>query len=71
MSKERFKIQPHTHCRVCSRSIPLNKIYCSKECEEKEMNQQKKSKRSSRIFTVMFIIIIVIMMVFTFSGGLF
>ena len=45
-------IPPHTHCKVCGRPIPLGKVYCSKECMEKDMKQQKRAKRMMQIYII-------------------
>ncbi|MCX8191828.1 MAG: DUF2116 family Zn-ribbon domain-containing protein [Nitrososphaerales archaeon] len=48
-------IPPHTHCRVCGRSIPLQKDYCSNECRLKEMKHIQRAKRMQRITTLLFL----------------
>ncbi|MCP8310224.1 MAG: DUF2116 family Zn-ribbon domain-containing protein [Candidatus Methylarchaceae archaeon HK01B] len=60
-TKGKSRIPPHTHCRVCGRSIPLNKEHCSNECREKELDIQKRNKRMNRIFMVSLVIVIVLM----------
>jgi predicted nucleic acid-binding Zn ribbon protein len=53
------KIQPHTHCRVCGKSIPLNREVCSTQCAEQQQTTQKRAKRMNQIFMIFMIIIIV------------
>ncbi|MGQ9718770.1 MAG: DUF2116 family Zn-ribbon domain-containing protein [Nitrososphaerales archaeon] len=67
-SKEKSFIPPHTHCRVCGKSIPLGKELCSNECREKESKAQRKSKRTGRLYLVFLVILIVAMLIFTFAG---
>ncbi|MEM1524505.1 MAG: DUF2116 family Zn-ribbon domain-containing protein [Nitrososphaerales archaeon] len=56
-------IPPHTHCRVCGRSIPLQKEYCSNECKLKEMKSLQRARRMQRITTLLFIILFAVFLI--------
>ncbi|MEM3437313.1 MAG: DUF2116 family Zn-ribbon domain-containing protein [Nitrososphaerales archaeon] len=62
-TKEKGTIPLHTHCKVCGKSIPWGKDYCSNECREKEMKAQKRAKRISRIYLLFFIIIFILLLI--------
>ncbi|MGQ9469009.1 MAG: DUF2116 family Zn-ribbon domain-containing protein [Nitrososphaerales archaeon] len=61
--KERTMIPIHTHCRVCGKSIPWGKDYCSSECREKELKFQKRTKRTNRFFILFFVMLIITMLI--------
>jgi predicted nucleic acid-binding Zn ribbon protein len=62
-AKERVVIPLHTHCRVCGKSIPWGKDYCSNECREKEMKAQRRAKRMSRLYLLFFVVVFILLMV--------
>lgn len=65
--KESATIPPHTHCKVCGKAIPEGQIYCSKECRDKDLNQQKKDKRMMWGFYGAFMVILVIMLIVAYA----
>jgi len=48
------KIQPHTHCQVCGKAIPVNETLCSEKCRQKYHKIVKKRKLS---VAIMFLIV--------------
>jgi len=57
------KITPHTHCKVCGRAIPEGKIYCSRTCQEKDLQEQKKAKRNMMLYFGFFFALIAFLMI--------
>ncbi|WP_455367290.1 DUF2116 family Zn-ribbon domain-containing protein [[Eubacterium] cellulosolvens] len=58
----------HKHCGICGTSIPHQKSFCSRECEEKE---KKISKRRTYTFILtlsLFPIIMFLMLLFSSIG---
>lgn len=68
-AKERVTIPLHAHCKVCGKSIPWGKDYCSNECRDKESKAQKKAKRMSRFYLLFFVMLIVLMLIFSFLSA--
>lgn len=60
---EKVKITPHTHCKVCGKSVPLKKEFCSVECRIKEEKTQRRTKRMSRFFMLAMVLVLVMLMV--------
>ncbi|MBI2185403.1 MAG: DUF2116 family Zn-ribbon domain-containing protein [Thaumarchaeota archaeon] len=58
-------IPAHKHCRICGRSMPANREYCSNECRDKAGKGEKKAKRMSRIWLL---VLVVLMFFFIFSS---
>ncbi len=61
-----FYIPPHSHCKVCGKAIPEGQIYCSKECRDKDLNQQKKEKNTLWVIYGVFIAMLVILLVVSY-----
>jgi predicted nucleic acid-binding Zn ribbon protein len=60
-------IPPHNHCRVCGKSIPVNKEFCSKKCEEEAEKITQRNKRSSRIYIIIFIVLMAMLLLWSFT----
>jgi len=67
--QHRINIPSHTHCRICGRSIPVGKEFCSNECREKDVRTQQKGKKMSRLYTLFFAAVMIIIVVMTLFGG--
>ncbi|MGB9622338.1 MAG: DUF2116 family Zn-ribbon domain-containing protein [Candidatus Bathyarchaeia archaeon] len=68
-ARERGPIPLHTHCKVCGKSIPWGKDYCSNECREKELKAQKKARRTSRLYLLFFVIMFIFILVISFLSS--
>lgn len=68
MSKQEQRIIPHQHCKVCGKSVPLGKDFCSNECREKNAKTQKRTKTMGRIYTVILLIVMAALMLFTIAS---
>ncbi|MCP8316943.1 MAG: DUF2116 family Zn-ribbon domain-containing protein [archaeon] len=68
MSTKEKAIPLHAHCKVCGKSIPWGKDYCSNECKEKELKAQKRSKRMSRFYLLFFVMLIILMIILSLAS---
>lgn len=57
------RYEPHKHCIVCGRAIPLGQDFCSTECKD---SYTKADKSKSRKSTIQFVVIAVVMVVMIF-----
>ncbi len=46
----KVRVPQHSHCLVCNAVIPVNKTFCSKECEEKYVLVNKRKKRLETMY---------------------
>ena len=53
-------IPSHKHCTICGKSIPVDKEFCSIECEEEYKRIMKKRKRSNYIMMGMMVLLLLI-----------
>jgi len=53
-------IPSHKHCTICGKSIPVDKEFCSPECEEQYRAIMKKRKRSNYIMMGMMVLLFLI-----------
>ncbi|MCL4435192.1 MAG: DUF2116 family Zn-ribbon domain-containing protein [Thaumarchaeota archaeon] len=60
-------IPPHSHCRVCGKSVPVNKEFCSKQCEEEAAKITQRNKRSSRLYLIIFIVLMATLLLWSFT----
>jgi predicted nucleic acid-binding Zn ribbon protein len=67
------KIPPHKHCLKCGRSIPVNKEFCSAECQEFIEGEENRRKRRTRLvvfsYLGLFIVIILVFVLPTLLRG--
>jgi Uncharacterized protein containing a Zn-ribbon len=54
-------IPSHKHCTICGKSIPVDKEFCSPECEEQYRAIMKKRKRSNYLLMGMMVLILLIL----------
>lgn len=57
-----MSVEPHKHCPVCSKPIPLTEKVCSPDCEKilaQKQTQMKKSRRNLYIVMAIFIIVLI------------
>lgn len=67
MSESRKEqIPPHIHCQNCGKSVPVNKTFCSKKCDEQFYIQEKKSQKNSQMYMIAFIILIIMLLLWSF-----
>ena len=60
----------HKHCPMCQKPIPLSEKFCSTQCEQIYMANQRKIAKSRRILYIAFAAFILIWIFFTFRGKL-
>ena len=62
-------VAPHTHCKVCGRPIPLNRLYCSRECMEKDSKQQRRAKRMLQLYLASVVILFILLLLYSLAAG--
>ncbi|MFC1753611.1 DUF2116 family Zn-ribbon domain-containing protein [Thermoproteota archaeon] len=60
------QVLPHSHCQNCGKSVPVNKTFCSKKCDEQIYTHQKKSQRNSQMYMIAFIVLIIMLLLWSF-----
>ena len=61
-------VEQHKHCPICATPIPMNEKYCSPNCEQIAIENQKRMKKSRRILYVLFAIFVLAWLFFMFRG---
>ncbi len=46
-------MEPHTHCQICSKPVPLDEKFCSEKCREEYNEFIEKRKKKTYIFYVL------------------
>jgi predicted nucleic acid-binding Zn ribbon protein len=59
------KYDPHLHCPICGRAMPPDRKFCSQDCKDNYLAEQKKSKKKNRWQMVCLVGMVVVMIVFT------
>ena len=59
-------VDPHKHCPVCGKPIPLDETTCSKECDTLINARREQSRKARTLLFVVLIIFIVIWAYMTF-----
>ncbi len=67
--EKRSGIPPHKHCRVCGRSMPMGRDYCTNECRDKAEKNEKRSKRMTRIWMIVFVALMAFLLFFSTLGS--
>ena len=49
---ETVNVPAHSHCKICGRSVPVKKDFCSVECTKNHDTKSRKQKRTSRFFLI-------------------
>ena len=55
---ETVNVPAHSHCKICGRSVPVKKNFCSVECTKNHNNKSRKQKRTSRFFLIAMIAVL-------------
>jgi predicted nucleic acid-binding Zn ribbon protein len=55
----------HKHCPMCQKPIPLSEKFCSPNCEQVYLENQRKIAKTRRILYALFGIFIVLFLVLT------
>jgi predicted nucleic acid-binding Zn ribbon protein len=63
-------IEQHKHCPVCGAPMPLNEKYCSPNCEQLAIANQKKVQKTRKMLYVLFAVFILVWLFFMFRGQL-
>jgi predicted nucleic acid-binding Zn ribbon protein len=57
---------PHKHCPICGKAMPPHSKFCSQECKDNYLSDQKSSKKKNRIQCVFLIGMMIVMFVVMF-----
>lgn len=60
------KYDPHLHCPICGKAMPPDRKFCSQECRDNYLKDQKKQKRKGRYQIVFLVAMMAVMFVFMF-----
>lgn len=61
-------VEQHKHCPICATPIPMSERYCSPNCEQIAIENQKKIKKSRRLLYGIFAIFILAWLFFMLKG---
>lgn len=61
-----FMVEPHKHCLVCGKAIPMDKNFCSEKCER---YYEQKVKKQKRYFYVLMAFPIILVLLLLFLSG--
>ena len=62
------EIPPHKHCLNCGISIPPDKTFCSKKCEE-EWNAMLRKKKINMYVWLVFMAILILLLFVSMGGA--
>ncbi|MGM0509929.1 MAG: DUF2116 family Zn-ribbon domain-containing protein [Thermoplasmatota archaeon] len=54
-------MEPHKHCQICGKPVPLDKDFCSEKCREDYSDLMKKKKRRMYIIYILLAVFLVLM----------
>lgn len=57
---------PHKHCPICGKAMPNDRKFCSQECRDNYLKDQKKQKKKGRYQIVFLVGMMIVMFVFMF-----
>jgi predicted nucleic acid-binding Zn ribbon protein len=57
---------PHKHCPICGKAMPPDRKFCSQECRDNYLQDQKKQKKKGRYQIVFLVAMMAVMFVFMF-----
>lgn len=55
----------HKHCPMCQKPIPLSEKFCSPNCEQIYLENQKKIAKTRRMLYIVFGIFVVLFLILT------
>ncbi|MHA1595787.1 MAG: DUF2116 family Zn-ribbon domain-containing protein [Candidatus Baldrarchaeia archaeon] len=66
--REKEKIVQHRHCKVCGKAIPLDREFCSRQCEISYREWERRNRRLTTIMYLVLLIIFIVLMMFMAVG---
>ncbi|CDG64483.1 MAG: hypothetical protein PWQ15_1913 [Methanobacterium sp.] len=63
-------IEQHKHCPMCGKPIPLSERFCSPDCEQLALANQKKVQKTRKMLYALFAILILVWLFFVLRGRL-
>jgi len=63
-------IEQHKHCPICGTPMPLSERFCSPNCEQIALANQKKVQKSKRLLYILFGLFIIVWLFFMLRGQL-
>jgi predicted nucleic acid-binding Zn ribbon protein len=61
-------IDQHKHCPICQKPIPLSEKFCSPNCEQLYLENQKKIEKTRKMLYIAFGVFIVLFLLLTFRS---
>ncbi|MFW9901167.1 MAG: DUF2116 family Zn-ribbon domain-containing protein [Candidatus Thorarchaeota archaeon] len=52
---------PHSHCPICGKAMPTDKKFCTQDCKDNYLNQERKQKKKSRMQCIFMIVMLAVM----------
>ncbi|TXT66512.1 MAG: hypothetical protein BAJALOKI1v1_280010 [Promethearchaeota archaeon] len=57
---------PHKHCPICGKAMPPDRKFCSQDCRDNYLQDQKKQKKKGRYQIVFLVAMMAVMFIFMF-----
>lgn len=58
-------VDPHKHCVICNKPIPLDQVTCSEKCERVFAERQQKMRKNRLTLYLVFAAFIIVWLVMT------